>query len=693
MSQPSHAIGERHTPRRSTTTKLGFALAVVGVGVVTTQASAPVEALTSIVTVDSDGNVGNDASLKLDGSGNPVLSYRDDGNGDLKVVHCNDPNCAGGDESLVTVDSNGDVGNQSSLELDGSGNPVISYRDKSNGDLKVAHCNDPNCAGSDENLVAVDTADDVGWYTSLKLDGAGNPVISYWNNSNADLKLAHCNDPNCAGGDESILTVDSDGDVGFFTSLELDGVGNPVVSYYDQGSNLDLKLVHCNDPNCAGGDESILTVDSDGWTGWDPSLALDAAGNPVVSYWHDSGLALLHCNDPNCAGDDESILTVDSGEVGETSSLELDAAGNPVISHYDWSSSLDLKLVHCNDPNCAGNDDSSLTIDSDGDVGWNASLELDAAGNPVVSYYDATNDDLKLVHCDSPTCDRPNNAPVANADSYSTRRDALLVVAAPGVLSDDSDPDGDPLTAHLHDGAAHGALTLEADGSFRYLPQPGFVGTDQFTYHVSDATLDSPAATVTIHVTAVRPAAPAQIKAQPGAGQARLTWSPPASDGGATISDYVIQRSQNRTTWNTVRDGVSTARSHTVTGLSNGTRYWFRIAARNTAGLGAWSPLVAVTPRTVPTAPRTVTAAPASRSVTLRWSRPLSNGGATISDYVIERSRDRTTWIRVRDGVSTARSHTVTGLGNGTRYWFRVAARNAAGVGAWSRSVTAVPHN
>jgi chitodextrinase len=194
-------------------------------------------------------------------------------------------------------------------------------------------------------------------------------------------------------------------------------------------------------------------------------------------------------------------------------------------------------------------------------------------------------------------------------------------------------------------------------------------------------------------VTAVPPAAPPQVTAQPGAGRAKLNWSPPASDGGATISDYVIQRSQDRTTWSTVRDGVSTTRSHTVTGLTNGTRYWFRVAARNTAGRGAWSPLVAVTPRAVPTAPPAVTAAPASRSVTLRWSRPLSNGGAAIADYVIQRSPNRTTWSTVRDGVSTARSHTVTRLRNGTRYWFRVAARNSAGRGAWSSSVTAVPHN
>jgi streptogramin lyase len=102
-----------------------------------------------------------------------------------------------------------------------------------------------------------------------------------------------------------------------------------------------------------------------------------------------------------------------------------------------------------------------------------------------------------------------NALPVANDDAYTTAQDAPLRVAAPGVLGNDSDADGEALTAARVSGPADGTLTLNADGAFTYTPAAGFHGRDSFTYRASDGTADSNTATVTITVNpAVTPPSP-----------------------------------------------------------------------------------------------------------------------------------------------------------------------------------------
>lgn len=96
-----------------------------------------------------------------------------------------------------------------------------------------------------------------------------------------------------------------------------------------------------------------------------------------------------------------------------------------------------------------------------------------------------------------------NDAPVAVAESYSISEDSLLNVTAPGVLGNDTDVDGNPLTAVLVTNVSNGTLTLNANGSFAYLSNVNFSGTDSFTYKANDGSADSNVVTVTITVNAV----------------------------------------------------------------------------------------------------------------------------------------------------------------------------------------------
>jgi VCBS repeat-containing protein len=93
-----------------------------------------------------------------------------------------------------------------------------------------------------------------------------------------------------------------------------------------------------------------------------------------------------------------------------------------------------------------------------------------------------------------------NTAPVAVDDSYFASQFEILSVPAPGVLGNDTDPDGDPITAALVSGTVHGALWWNGNGAFSYEPFPGFTGPDTFTYRVTDGQADSNLATVTIVV-------------------------------------------------------------------------------------------------------------------------------------------------------------------------------------------------
>jgi len=212
-----------------------------------------------------------------------------------------------------------------------------------------------------------------------------------------------------------VTTVDDAGDVGQYTSITIGVDGLPIISYYDNTVEA-LKVAHCGDVACAG-QATITTVDNAGNLGGAGSITIGSDGLPIISYYDatvdlDNGiyrqaLKVAHCNDVACAGQDETLSFVDdpAAGVGLYTSIAIGADGLPIISYHDFSAGT-LKVAHCNDVACSGADETITTVDAAAGhvVGQYTSLTIGADALPIISYYDATDKYLMVAHCNDVDC-------------------------------------------------------------------------------------------------------------------------------------------------------------------------------------------------------------------------------------------------------------------------------------------------
>ena len=144
----------------------------------------------------------------------------------------------------------------------------------------------------------------------------------------------------------------------------------------------------------------------------------------------------------------------------------------------------------------------AVTLSPDGSFVYTPNANYVGADSFTYHANDGTNDSAPTVV--TLTVSAINAPPVANADAYSvTTGTAATITAANGLLANDVDAEGNPLTAVLDTNPTNGTLVLNPDGSFVYTPNANFTGADSFIYHANDGTSDSVPAIVTLTVTAV----------------------------------------------------------------------------------------------------------------------------------------------------------------------------------------------
>ena len=257
----------------------------------------------TITTVDNPFNsVGSDTSIAIGSDGLPVISYQDLTAGALKVAKCANSACAG----MATITAVDDpifnfVGSYTSIAIGSDGLPVISYRDDTAGALKVARCATAACTGAATITTVDDPANNVGFYTSLAIGSDGVPVISYHDGTAGALKVAKCANAACTGS-ATITTVDDPANfVGYYTSIAIGADGLPAISYKDVTAGA-LKVAKCANPACTGS-ATITTVDDPANDVGDySSIDIGADVLPVISYYDATAgvLKVAKCGAPSC---------------------------------------------------------------------------------------------------------------------------------------------------------------------------------------------------------------------------------------------------------------------------------------------------------------------------------------------------------------------------------------------------------
>jgi len=341
-----------------------------------------------IDTVNAAGDMGMHSDIALDSFDRPHISYYGATNGDLKYAHW-----TGTDWDIVTIDSGDDVGQYTSIALDSLNMPHISYYDATNTSLKYAR---KDSVSGKFSYTTVDTEDRAGQCTSIALD-INIPHISYFTDNGSKGKIKYATKP----GDTWIIeTVDTD--LGWhnngYTSIALDSNKKPHIAFFESPGSSDY-LKYAKKPDATWlvetVDQDLLTYQA---TGYYPSLALNSNNYPRISYWFGYQVVTDWGWDVRYASWDGSkwnIVTIPVsllGNVGYTSLALSNTLDLPTIA---FANDRAGNLHYATKPLFGSWNVSD--VDSSGDVGNECAHALDSQSYAHISYYDATNGDLKYA--------------------------------------------------------------------------------------------------------------------------------------------------------------------------------------------------------------------------------------------------------------------------------------------------------
>jgi hypothetical protein len=230
------------------------------------------------------------------------------------------------------------------------------------------------------------------------------------------------------------------------------------------------------------------------------------------------------------------------------------------------------------------------------------------------------------------------------------------------------------LSSGVYDVATSGTY-VELPAGFTYKYAYRSIGSTLSTVAYLSSTWKLSTETILLHT---RPNPPTNVQLAGGNESIITSWADPQVVADAEIISYQIQISSDKIDWWQYA-AENTSRSQTISRLTNGTPYWVRVRAFRSFGIySEWVSQTTVIPSHTPSMP-SLSVVAGDKRIDATWLAPTLDGGAPITSYLIQYTSDGSTWTDITVN-STKRTHTITGLVNGTEYTVRIYARNNTGI-------------
>lgn len=342
------------------------------------------------------------ATITIGSDGLPVIAFLAPTTSQLMLLRCGTPTCLpSGQNDVRSIDTAS--GQPPAIAIGSDGFPILSYHNGTT--VKFAKCSSVDCATVTLRTIDSATASAAGNPSGISVGADGFPLIFY--NRGTGLRVARCSNASCSTSTSTTLA--NLNQTTTHLSVATGSNGLPVVVFGETSSGFSsLRLLRCGDATCSAGllnnvsVEDVQAANAFQYT----SVAIGLDGLPIIAFYNaiNGDLKVLRCTSAACDSNGTTTTTVDTtGDVGKYASIAIPPDGLPIISYYD-ATNTELKTAKCGNVGCTANNTiQSITADA-GDVGQETSVTIGLDGMPVIAYTDVTNTRLRVARCNNSFC-------------------------------------------------------------------------------------------------------------------------------------------------------------------------------------------------------------------------------------------------------------------------------------------------